>query len=51
MERAVGTLTATWRMTESLDLIGEYFYRSVSSNDTRLAYDRTQSVLSIRWSP
>jgi len=51
MERAVGTLTATWRMTESLDLIGEYLYRSVSSNDTRLAYDRTQSVLSIRWSP
>lgn len=51
MERAVGTLTATWHMTETLDLIGEYFYRNVTSNDTRLAYDRTLSVLSIRWSP
>jgi hypothetical protein len=51
MERTVGTLTATWHMTDTLDLIGEYFYRSVTSNDTRLAYDRTMSVLSIRWSP
>jgi len=49
METAIGTATATFRMTDTLTLVGEYKYRDVTSNDTRIAYGRSQILLGIRW--
>ena len=51
MERIVGSAIASFRMTDSLDLVGEYHYRDVNSNDDRLEYGRTQAVLAVRWTP
>jgi tetratricopeptide (TPR) repeat protein len=51
MERAVGSVLASFAMTEHFDLVAEFFYRETASNDTRLAYDRTQAVLGVRWVP
>ena len=51
MERTIGSARATYRMLEHFDLVAEFFYRQTESNDTRLAYDRTQTVLSVRWMP
>jgi hypothetical protein len=51
MERAIGSARATYQMFEHFDLVAEFFYRQTDSNDTRLAYDRTQTVLSVRWMP
>ena len=51
MERIVGSAIASFRMTDSLDLVGEYHYRDVNSNDDRLEYGRSQAVLAVRWTP
>jgi len=51
MDRIMGTVRATFRMTRTLDLVGEYRYRDAASNDTRLAYNRSQSTLTVRWMP
>ena len=51
LETATGTATATYWMTESLSLVGEYIYRDVTSNDTRIEYARSQMLLSVRWTP
>jgi tetratricopeptide (TPR) repeat protein len=51
MERTMGSIIASYRMTQSLDLVGEYYYRDVASNDARLAYNRSQTMLAVRWSP
>lgn len=48
-ESSIGMATATFRMTDSLSLVGEYLYRDVESNDTRIAYARSQILLGIRW--
>ena len=51
LETATGRVVATFKMTDSLDLVGEFSLREVTSNDTRIEYERTQAVLAIRWSP
>jgi len=51
MERVVGSAVASYRMTDTLDLVAEYYYRNVDSSDERLAYGRSQAVLAVRWSP
>jgi hypothetical protein len=42
-------LEATYIMTNSLELAAEYFLRDVTSNDTRIEYDRSHYVLAVRW--
>jgi tetratricopeptide (TPR) repeat protein len=49
MERVTGTFVAAYRMTNSLELVGEYYLRDVTSSDPRLAYNRGRAILSIRW--
>lgn len=49
LERLLGSLIGTFRMTPSLTLVGEVRYDDVVSNDTRLAYNRMQYVLGVRW--
>ena len=49
LDTASGIVTATFRMTESLSLVGEYVYRDVQSNDTRIEYARSQILLGVRW--
>jgi hypothetical protein len=49
MERAIGSILATFRMTERFSLVGTLIYQDVESNDTRLAYNRNQFTLSVRW--
>ncbi len=36
-------------MTDSLSLVGEFYYRDVASNDTRIEYARSQFLLALRW--
>jgi hypothetical protein len=50
LETATGRAVVTFRMTPHLDLIGEYAYRDVVSNDTRIEYTRGIGMLSVRWS-
>jgi len=50
-EDAVGSLTLSYRLTRSLTLRGEARMEEVVSNDTRIAYERSQFVLGIRWEP
>ena len=33
----------------NLTLVGEFFYNEVSSNDARIAYDRSQYLFTIQW--
>jgi len=49
LETATGGAMATFRMTDTLTLIGEYIYRDVTSNDTRIAYGRSQILFGVRW--
>jgi hypothetical protein len=49
LETASGMATATFRMTDTLSLVGEYLYRDVVSNDTRIEYARSQILISVRW--
>ena len=42
---------ATYRITDSFEVVGEYFYRDVVTNDTRLAYTRGMASLALRWLP
>ena len=51
MERIVGSAIASFRMTNSLDLVAEYHFRDVESNDERLGYGRSQAILAVRWTP
>ena len=41
----------TYLMRRSLRLVAEVRYREVVSNDTRIAYERMQYALSVRWEP
>ena len=50
LESAEAELTATFRMTRSLDLVLEVDYTDTASTDIRLQYDRLQAVLGVRWS-
>ena len=49
LETATGGAMATFRMTDTLTLVGEYIYRDVASNDTRIAYGRSQILFGVRW--
>ena len=49
LERALGSVLASYRMTQHLTLLGELRYDDVASNDTRLAYNRLQYSVSVRW--
>lgn len=49
LETATGTVTATFRMTDTLSLVGEFYYRDVVSNDTRIEYARNQILIGVRW--
>lgn len=49
LETATGLVTATFRMTDTLSLVGEYQYRDVASNDTRIEYARSQVMVGVRW--
>jgi len=51
LEAAEVNLIATYRMTRSLYLVFEGRLRERVSNDTRIAYDRNQFTLGIRWEP
>jgi hypothetical protein len=50
-ETAQGKIAATFHMTKSLSLVAEGSYRGAASTDTRIAYDRYQYVLGVRWEP
>ncbi len=49
LERAIGTVTASFQMTDSLSLVGEVYYRDITSNDTRIEYARNQMLIGVRW--
>ena len=49
LETATGGAMATFRLTDTLTLVGEYLYRDVTSNDTRIAYARSQILFGVRW--
>ncbi|MDX1507331.1 MAG: hypothetical protein R3358_03550, partial [Woeseiaceae bacterium] len=51
LESADAKVSATYRMTPSLSLVLEAAFRELASNDTRIAYERSQYVLGIRWQP
>lgn len=50
LETATGRVSGTFRMTSSLDLVGEYLVHEIASNDFRIQYDRGQAMLGVRWS-
>jgi tetratricopeptide (TPR) repeat protein len=49
LETSTGIATATFRMTDTLSLLGEILIRDVVSNDTRIEYARSQIMLGVRW--
>ena len=49
LETADGTLKASFAMPWNLRLVGEYEYRDVLSNDTRIDYERSLFLLSLQW--
>ncbi len=49
LETLNASLFATYKLAWDLTLILQYNYRDVASSDTRIAYDRTQYVLGVRW--
>ncbi|MFQ5567984.1 MAG: hypothetical protein ACE5EU_16650, partial [Paracoccaceae bacterium] len=49
LETINGSVSATYRMAADLSLVAQYNLRDVDSNDTRIAYDRAQYALGIRW--
>ncbi len=49
LERAIGTVLAGFRMTDHLSLVGEFYYRDITSNDTRIEYARNQMLIGVRW--
>ncbi|HSD69386.1 MAG TPA: hypothetical protein VLB07_07530 [Woeseiaceae bacterium] len=49
MERSIGTVAATLRLNQNFSLVGAYLYNDVASNDARLAYNRSQFELNLRW--
>ena len=50
-ETAMGRIVGTFDMTKSLSLVAEGRYRGAASTDTRIAYDRYQYILGVRWQP
>ena len=49
LESSAASARATFRMTDTLSLVGEFLIRDVASNDTRIEYARNQILLGVRW--
>lgn len=49
LETVEGGLFATYAMPWNLTLVAQYNYDNVDSNDTRIAYERSQYMLGLRW--
>jgi hypothetical protein len=49
LDTGIAHVSASWRLSKSLSLIGEYDYYDSVSNDARIAYTRSQYVLGLRW--
>ncbi len=49
METADASVIASYRMTRNLFLVFEARLRETLSNDVRIAYDRNQFILGVRW--
>jgi tetratricopeptide (TPR) repeat protein len=49
LETSTGIVEASFAMTDTLSLVGEYQFRDVASTDTRIEYARSQILLGIRW--
>jgi len=50
-ETVAGGINASYRISTSFELYGEYYYRDVQSNDARIAYSRGRALLALRWMP
>ena len=51
LESADAILVASYRMTPSLSIVLEAAFRERVSNDVRIAYERSQYVIGVRWEP
>lgn len=51
LETADARVEVEYRMTRSLSLVLEGSFRERESTDTRIAYERTQVLLGVRWEP
>lgn len=49
LDALLGRLAATYRVTDALSLVLEAEHRGTDSNDTRIAYDRGQYSIGLRW--
>lgn len=49
LETVNGSLFATYSLAYDLTIMLQYNFRDVDSNDARIAYDRSQYVLGLRW--
>ena len=49
LETATGNVRAVLEMGWNMRLVGEYEYKDVTSNDTRIAYERNIFLLSLQW--
>jgi len=49
LERIVGSVLATFKLTPQLTLVTEYRYQDAQSNDARIAYNRSRIAVSILW--
>ncbi len=50
LESADGRVAVSYDMPWNLRLVGDYTYRDVTSNDTRIAFQRSLFMLSLQWS-
>lgn len=50
LERVVGSVTAAYRISETLEIVAQYLSQDTDSNDSRIGYTRGQAMLSVRWS-
>ena len=49
LESADGRLSLSYDMPWNLRLVGDYTYRDVTSNDARIAFERSLFMLSLQW--
>ena len=49
LESADGRLSISYDMPWNLRLVGDYTYRDVTSNDARIAFERSLFMLSLQW--
>ena len=49
LERAFGRVVANFLLTPNITILTEYRYEDAVSNDTRIAYNRNQLSIGVRW--